>query len=272
MNAPVATELFPGFAWAVPTAFAAAISSFRFEQGDVLYREARGYASLSDRVPDGLTAIQVRQPTRSGRAVPSEYEGDRRLANWRSEVELDRFDLATGAISSHTTTQGRLFVSLWRGSDAAFESSSDEPPLPRSVRELAQVVREGALVLPRPDERIRVVHRFAFAVDLASDASRAKAMAIRNAISSLGPITIHDASPVTLGVEDAQAYPPTLVVQSVFCAAVESAAIAAALKRVLYAGSGESERFTLARHGRLEALEPAEDATATRSGSSRAGS
>lgn len=255
MNDGGSLDLLPGFAWAVPTAFAAAVVDFRFEQGDVLFRSAKGYAVQAGRLPEDLIGVQIRQPPRSTRALANEFDGGRRLAHWRSEVELDRIELASGALTAHTTTQGRLFTTLWRGTDAAFEAGSDEPPLPRSARELAQVLRDGSVALPADRADGPAGNRFAFVVDLASDVSRAKAAAIAGALAGLGPIRLRDASPGELEVAGAADYQPTLVVRSIVLRGVTAAAIEAALARVLYAGSGEGERFSLARHGLLEVFE-----------------
>lgn len=250
-----AVVLLPGFAWAVPEAFAPAVSGYRFEQGDVLYRDRRGYAPLAGRIPQGLTAMQLRHPPRSARALPSEYEGDRRLANWQSEVELELVDLVDGAVEVFSSTQGRLFMALWKGHEDALRGDGEEPPLPRSARELAQALRDGELALPMPPAARRGC-RFCFVVDLSSDASRAKSAAVIDALAALGRVDSTDRDPVAAGARAGAEFHPTLVVRALVLHEVAVEAAEAALKRTLYAGSGESERFSVARHGLLEALAP----------------
>ncbi|MFO0687759.1 MAG: hypothetical protein U0900_03565 [Myxococcota bacterium] len=250
-----AIDWLPGFVWAVPAAFAPAVSAYRFEQGDVLHRDAAGYAPLSGRMPAGLTALQLRMPPRSARALPSESDGDRRLANWQSEVELELVDCAAGTVEVLTTTQGRLFRALWKGEENGLRGEGDDPPLPRPARELAQALRDGGLVLPRP-ARVRRGSRFCFVTDLASDAARAKAVAIGEALAALAPITAIDRDPVGAGARDGEAFHPTLVVRELVVHGVDGEAVEAALKRALYVGSGESERFSIARHGVLEPIGP----------------
>lgn len=246
-------KFFPGFAWAVPEAFAAAVCAYRFEQGDVLHEQRRGYGALAGRIPDGLTALQLREPPRSARALPGEFEGDRRLANWQDEVELDRVTLASGASEARTTTQGRLFMVLWTGDVGWLDPDRPEPPLPRSARELAQCLRDEQLRFP-VEASAGSGCRFGFVVDLSSDASRIRAAAVGDALRALAPIEIHDYRPGELGAPDAERFHPTLVLREIVSPGVEVAAAEAALKRVLYAGSGEAGRFQIARHGLLEGL------------------
>lgn len=242
----------PGFVWAVPVAFAPAVAGYRFEQGDVLHRDRRAYASFVDGVGDGLTAVQLRQPPRSARVVPGEFEGDRRLANWQSEVELELVDLATGAIEACRTTQGRLFTALWKGGDALMRGAGEDPPLPRSARELAQALRDGELALAFPPTR-RKGARFAFVVDLSSDASIAKARLVADAITALGRVERIDLDPEAAGARDADRFHPTLIVRVLFVEGAATEAVESALKRVLYGGRSEGERFAVSRHGLLEA-------------------
>lgn len=251
MNRDPAHELLPGFRWPVPRAFAAAVCAYRFEQGDVLYRDVRAYDPLAGGIPSGLTAIQLRQPPRSARSLPSDAEGDRRLSNWQSELELDLVDLARGAVESRKTTQGRLFMALWKGDDSSLDGRGEEPALPRSARELAQLLREGGLGLP---ELAPTSHRsrFSFVVDWSADASRTKAARIADALQQLGACASRDRFPAELAAPEADRFHPTLVVRSVEIEHARPEAVEEALRRALYGGPGESDRFSASRHGLLE--------------------
>ncbi len=244
---------FEGFAWAVPEAFAPAVGAVRFEQGDVLYRARSGYEPLEGRIGPGLTAIQVRQPPRSARALPNEAEGDRRQASWQSEVELELLELSSGRSEIRTSTQGRLLMTLWQGDEGWLDPAREAPALPRSARELAQALREGGLVVP-PPSGVRAGCRFVFVLDRASDASRAKANAIEEALRALGPLVRTDRRPEALGDPGPLPHHPTLFVRELVLRGVPVAEAEAALRRALYAGDGDAERFQIARHGLLEAL------------------
>jgi hypothetical protein len=52
----------------------------------------------------------------------------------------------------------------------------------------------------------------------------------------------------------ADPFHPTLVLRELVLPGVDLAAVEAALKRVLYGGAGDSERFQIARHGLLESI------------------
>ncbi len=247
---------FEGFAWAVPTAFAPAVSAYRFEQGDVLHRTRAGYAPLEGRVGDRLTGIQLRQPPRSARVLPGELDGDRRLANWQSEVVLELVDLASGRSEVRTTTQGRLLMTLWRGELDWLDPEHAEPPPPRPARELAQALREGG-AWPRangPGDAPEGV-RFVFVVDLSSDASCAKAMAVEDALEAIGRTERADRRPEQFGHAGPEPFHPTLVVRELVIRNASTEVVEAALKRVLYAGAGDAERFQIGRHGLLERLD-----------------
>lgn len=245
---------FEGFAWALPEAFAPALCNHRFEQGDVVHRSRAAYQSLAGDLPGDLTAIQVRSPSRSARAAAPEYEGDRRGASWQSVVELDLVELALGRSTALETTQGRLFMWLWKDDAGWLDATRADPPLPRTARDLFQALREG-LGGPDADERIRRGVRFVFVVDLSSDASRVKAAAIADALRPLGPGISRDLTPAEVGVPEAGRFHPTLVVRVLSVEAGRIDAAQAALERALYSGSGDAGRFQLARHGVLECIE-----------------
>lgn len=245
---------FAGFAWAVSEAFAPAVCSYRFEQGDVLYRTRAGYAPCEDRIEPGLTAIQLRLPPRSARSIPSEFDGDRRLANWQSEVEFELVDLARGRSEIRTTTQGRLLMTLWQGDETWLDGARPEPRLPRSARDLGQALRDGSLALAPPKGRGRGC-RFVFVVDLSSEASRAKSVAVEEALHSLGRVTRNDRTPEAAGDPGSEPFHPTLVLRELVLRGVPAEAAEAALKRSLYGGAGDAERFQIGRHGLLEPLE-----------------
>lgn len=246
---------FDGFAWAVPEAFAPAVSAYRFEQGDVLHRTRAGYAPLAGGIRADLTAIQIRQPPRSARVLPGEFEGDRRLANWQSEVELEVVDLASGRSELRTTTQGRLLMTLWQGDLERLDATHPAPSLPRSARELAQLLREGgAPPTPVAEGGAFEGVRFVFVVDLSSDASRAKAKAVEDALQGIGRAERIDRRPEQVVDPGSEPFHPTLVVRELVVEGATEAAAEAALKRVLYAGAGDAERFQIGRHGLLESL------------------
>lgn len=263
---------FEAFAWPVPRAFAAALAAPRFEQGDVLFRERRGFGPLVDPLPVGLEAIQVLSPARSSARSGSETSGqeERRRAAWNAEVVIERVAVDEGRSQVQVSTQGRLFTALWRGQVDWLDSDHEPPPLPRLARELQaalETTREAftGAGLPGPG---KTGCRFLFVRDLSSDASSAKARLIEDALGSLGGVEGLSLTPAEAGVEDGDAYHPALLVRGCFLSEAREEVVREALRAALYGGSaserseaapatdesGGSGRFSLARHGLLESI------------------
>ena len=277
---PAPLEFFAGMAWAVPTAFAGALASFRFEQGDVLYREEATYSALEGVPAANAIALQILHPPRSARTTPAEFEGDRRRTSWASEVRLERIELATGKSDPLTVSQGKLLMTLWSGDEQWLDSEREEPSLPGAARELATRLEEAkqgfgrSLALQKLSKGEAC--RFFFVVDLASDASRVKAESIADALAPCGRIKTVDLGPVAAGLEDAAHFHPALVVRGIRVNGATEARVEEALRHALYGGGtrenakvddtrtdGDEEatnRFSVARHGLLESnAEPPAD-------------
>lgn len=282
------TAFFEGFAWAIPTAFASPLSSYRFEEGDVLYRSPAAYEDPADACRG--EAIQVLAPPRSARtSLAAGESGSRRQANWNSEVEWMAIDVAKGRSVSHTTTQGQLWTLLWKGAGDGLDlavSEAADCPAPLEARELQAHLESSRSAFDKRNRKKRVGPgcRFLMVVDLASDASRAKADAAETALVALGRCDVLDLSAAELGVEEAGDFSPTLVIRQLLLRGGEVAAAESALRNVLYQGrsaqadtedareegaaedaadagpepvekaEGAGGRFSISRHGWLEAL------------------
>jgi hypothetical protein len=272
-DAPSASlRFFEGFAWAVPTAFAGALAAYRFEQGDVLHRSREAYDSGGAPPPAAhpAMALQILAPPRSARGAGPEAEGDRRRASFESEVTLSVVDLVTGQRRERVTTQGRLLMTLWRGEIGWIEGEGEAPPVPFGARELAgrlEALRPAFLAALEAEAAVGPAGSlFLFVVDLASDASRVKAEAIREALAWVEGIASLDLDPGRLGVEGAERFHPALVVRGIALPRAGSEAVTRALRGALYGGgrpAGEaseaeegSDRFSVARHGLLTPLAP----------------
>jgi len=272
-GSPAVPIFFDGMAWPVPIAFAGAIAAMRFEQGDVLYHDRHAYDAFETKIPKGLSAIQVLLPKRSARATPSEFEGDRRLSNWQSEVTVELIDLALGETETRVLTQGKLAMAIFRGDDDWLDPDREPPPLPRSARELQQHIDQTASRFDALQTAERGC-RFIFVVDRASDASRAKAAGVEEALRAAGEVERIELSAEQAGVDDAQAYHPTAVVCCLVMPNRTVEAVLPILRGRLYGGASDPaeadeappDRFSIGRHGMLQAI-PA-DSAPTRSESS----
>ena len=274
-------EFFRGLEWAVPTAFAGALASFRFEQGDVLYRDSVAYSSLAKAPKPAGIALQIIHPPRSARTTLAEFEGNRRRTSWESEVRLQRIDLASGQIEDVSITQGKLLMTLWTGDEAWLDGNREEPDLPESGRALAGHLEtsgaafEAKLALPPRAKACR----FVFVVDLASDASRVKAQSIAESLASLGETDSLDLTPASAGVPDAEIFHPALVLRAIRIRGTSEEEVEHALRGALYGGGraagntadpeeagtaprSAAGRFSVARHGLLGATPRAAKADA----------
>jgi hypothetical protein len=259
---------FGGFVWPVPRAFEAAVAQPRFEQGDVLYRDERGYGRLEGEVPAGLTAIQVLHPPRSAHtAAGADAVSDRRQSAWDSEVTIEQIELASGTSEVRVLTQGKLFTALWRGNEEWLDPDSEQPPPPRTARELqGQLPSVGDVLAARrfPGPR-RKGCRFLFVVDESSSASRSKASLIESALRAKGKAESVSLMPADIGIAEAETYHPALCVRGLFLPGRSETEVHATLRDALYgrtAGRSEgredaepsADRFSLARHGLLESF------------------
>lgn len=264
-------EMYTGFAWAVPKAFAAALHGCRFEQGDVLYSDAAAYVDSKRSEPPKGYYIQVLDPARSSRAVGGEGEGLRFFANWDSPLHYEWMDFRTGESSERKSSQGGLFTCLWKGDeDALREDRLGELPRPKLLRDLqsrvadctSAMLKKFAKSKPagKSSERTGTGRRlFATAFDQSSDASRVKVQAIERALEARFDIAVRQFSPSALKLDGAEQFHPALGLLGVAISTDEDAEIERVLREVLYVGGKaegqEGGRFQLARHGCLVELD-----------------
>lgn len=275
-------DLFSGFAWPVPRAFASAVAACRFEQGDVLYDDASAYADLASppstsgepartwgEVARGLGyAVQVLDPPRSARNAPADASGNRFDANWASPVTVELTDYQKSSTSTAQTTQGRLFTCLWRDAPALLTGDgAPAPPAPATARELHGLLGEAL-----PGVRRAVAKRrgapllFTFVVDESSEASLAKMRAVVAALGGHFAVRCTDLAPAEVGLDPEIAFHPALRLCACGIETADEAAVRDLLKGVLYAptraadppptdapdeAAPVADRFRLERHGVL---------------------
>jgi hypothetical protein len=115
-------QIFKGFTWCVPEAFASALDSCAFNVGDVLYSDSIAYQENWKEALKGLKwSVQVKKETS---AVAREGESSFH-ANWRRgklTVELTDYRTGKGFSRLIETTQGKVYQTLRIGDPAALES------------------------------------------------------------------------------------------------------------------------------------------------------
>ncbi len=252
-----AMKFFEGFAWPVPRAFAAAIASCRFEQGDLLYSDRVAYGARSKTSAKVSYSIQVLNPPRSTRALKAGAEGGRFEANWDSDLELSLTAHEAGRKEIHSTTQGRLFRCLWLGDPAQVSSEAPAPEVPGGQRELHRRLGEarasGAEHFRRGSDPFWL---FLSAFDEASDSARLKARAIEAVLTESFESSADLLWPAQVGLCEAERMGPTLRILGIALRAAGDPSstekkIEEKLRGLLFAGDSESGRFSLARHGLL---------------------
>lgn len=256
-------RFFEGLGWPLPLAFAGALAAMRFEEGDVIHTDPRGYRPLGKgRLPKGLRAIQVLHPPRSARAPLADADGDRRAARWRSEATIALIDLPTGRSETRVVSQGKLARAIFDADADWLDPEREEPPLPRSARELQAQLDQTLGAFDAAHGRTRGA-RFVFVVDRASDASRTRALDIEEALRASGEVRRIDLAAAEAGVEAPETYHPAAMVRCLVMPGRTPEDVLPVLRARLYGGGSAAEadekksgsdRFSVARHGVLEAV------------------
>ncbi len=255
-------EWIAGFAWALPRAFAAAVSACRFEQGDVLVRERSDTGRWSASQPLSGPILQILEPPRSTRAIAADAEGSRFETHWGSPVTLDRYDPGSELPVRIETTQGRLYSCLWRGTLELLDPETPERTPPRPLRELQRQLSHAV-----PAFRTRFAKKkklrgaehqlFVFASDDAIDLARVKADGMETLLAEVFETESCRLDPAEAGIPDADAFRPSLRLRGIAIATPDAAAVERCLAGLLYGGASEAAtRFSLARHGHLTTLTP----------------
>lgn len=144
-------KFFSGFQWAIPTAFSDSVSKAWFVEGDVLYDHVAAYDSdWNIAVKSIQHMIQVRSPARSSE---SNDQSTREVfsRNWDTEVKIELY-LHMKRVSpiQITTTQGRLYVALWKGNvDMLFVDKLSNPSLPITANQTSKNIKEVSSVATR---------------------------------------------------------------------------------------------------------------------------
>jgi len=140
-------NFFSGFKWAIPTAFSDSVSKAWFVEGDVFYDHVAAYESDWSTAMNHIQhTIQVRTPARSSGSI-NQTTREVFSRNWESEVKV--------ALYTHmkrqnpiqiATTQGRLYVTLWKGDvDFLFADKTSHPVMPKMAQQvLKDIQRESS--------------------------------------------------------------------------------------------------------------------------------
>ena len=128
--------------------------------------------------------------------------------NWHSEVRLElQSPGADAPVRSVTTTQGRLYATLWHGDLSLLEPEAPEPARPLAFREAHKALAQ-ALPYARVLGEGRPV--FVMARDLASKTSQARSIKVESALRRQHAAVSHCVLPRQAGLEDWDRLSPTV--------------------------------------------------------------
>jgi hypothetical protein len=248
-------KLFPQFAWPVPVAFADALATFRFTEGDVFHDDSRAYSgSWSDALHYLSHSLQVTFP-KSSSAVGQDTSIDDSLLtqNWGKTVQLTLVDhKAQKQTHNVSTTQGRVYTALYTGN---LKSLSMEVPCPVPLF-LGALKKHIDDTLADHFQTIRnVTDEFVFVwhFDPTNQAILEKERGMLKELTKLGAVRVYDASPQELGIENAEQMLPTISVRGYGISGTQEESLREALKKALYKPDPDAKRpkFRLTAHGSL---------------------
>jgi hypothetical protein len=261
-------DFFPGFKWAVSSAFSDPLGACRFEQGDALYNSPDAYkGTWSDALARLEHGRDIKSPPRAQILVLNREEDDNVFErNWESPVEFDLVHYREERRKEPLkTTQGRLYTFLRTGDFSIFDSRTPPPPVPLLVKKTNDEKYLEAVqpvFVERTPKRIKSSNFFILAIDHTNPVSKAKYYALKHRLEKeFLPVEI-TISPKEASLKNWESFVPTLNFVAFCIDSNDPEKIKGALKQVLYKPvkkkqpetPGEEpkkkrEAFVLRRHG-----------------------
>lgn len=245
-------KFFSGFQWAIPTAFSDSVSKAWFVEGDVLYDHVAAYDSdWNSAIKSIQHMIQVRSPARSSE-TGNQSTREVFSRNWDTEVKIDLY-LHMKRVSpiQITTTQGRLYVALWKGSvDTLFVDKLPHPNLPitayqtsKNLKEVSSVATEIANGRPT----------FVMVRDFSNGVSREKYEKVLTVLRShlnQNPIILTPSEAKMMGSDEIA---PTVEIALFPTKGLDSSQLETLVKHAVYVPGKDAKRdmFRLSTHGMI---------------------
>ena len=141
-------QYFERFQFAIPAAFAEALSLCCFEKGDVLYRAKRAYSDWNRWIKDAKAPkatpaimLQIIEPDRdvalvAGKKGASDSDSNF-LTQWQQTVKLDCYDFEQQTQTDYQTTQGGLLMYLWQGDICYLKNEGEIKDIPYLLSSLS---------------------------------------------------------------------------------------------------------------------------------------
>lgn len=249
-------EYYSGFAWALRKAFKEPLASCRFEQGDILYDIRRAYeGTWGDALHHLRYSIQIKSPKRG---ITSKKEQDEEAIfsdNWRQSVELDLTEYPSQKIRSVKTTQGRLYMTLWKGDISHLELNTPESTVPKQPKEVLNELPGCVELIKQSFDNPKHSAFFVMPYDETRDILCNKRQKILSCLSQEFDPLLKLLLPCDVGVKNAEAYVPTLKIACFLMDTPEVDKVYSNLKSALYTPAKDRkttiDRFRLEKHGFL---------------------
>ncbi len=249
-------EFYTGFVWAVRKAFRDPLASCRFEQGDILYDTKKAYeGTWGDALNHLRFSIHINSPMR-GTTLKNKKDADSVFAdNWKQKIELDLVEYPSKKTRFITTTQGRLYMTLWKGDISQLEHGSPEPPVPKLAQNALKDIQFTLdMFIQKYTGGSRHPIIFVMPFDETNEILRIKLQNVKTNIEEFQPKMILD-DPEELGLPNAKEYVPTAKFACFMMDSIDQEELKAKLKEALYVKSEDNktnkERFRLEAHGYL---------------------
>lgn len=221
-------ECFECFQWAVPNAFSDSLSQCRFERGDILYSNPGGYEQWDKALKRLGFTVQVKSPASTARTVSEEgvFED-----NWKSPVVFTLIDHALNITEEITTTQGSLYMLLWKGV-RNFDSCTP-PPLPLTCMSIAKKAESAVYEVKKRFSKMEKPNVWLMGYDPTSSIAHVKYVEVKKRLEKEFSVSERFFTVEEVGLKGVLCV-PTLKFVAFAIDLGASARIADALKEVLY--------------------------------------
>ncbi len=259
-------EYFSQFKWPVSFAFADALGRCQFGEGDVLYPNKSAYKDGFD-IQNIDFCFQVMYPARLMN-VPIEDVSEVFKKNWNSEVRIQKYSPGSENLTKDgdliSTTQGRLYTSLWKGDLKYLESDFEEPVMPIvDTREAVKLIKGASKVKTNRLEHVEDVALkkskgntvFVMPYDRSNSVSVTKYFNIVDALGAdlTGKPTLLTAK--AAGIDDWDLFLPTVNIALFITPNLDAKALHEKVKKATYVKSKnrktDRDAYDIRKHGHI---------------------
>lgn len=245
-------DYFTSFAWALPKAFKEPLASCRFEQGDIFYDTHKAYEGTWD---DALSHLRFSIQISHAVSKKGNSEDYAFSNNWRQQVELELTEYPSKKNRLITTTQGRLYMTLWKGDIRQLDIDTPEPRVPKLATDIVKELPSTVDFFKHYSKNLNHPVFFLMPFDETQNILLLKSQKVESSLIKEFKLNMKLVTPDKIGIQNSGDYVPTL---KIACFIVDTPAVNkvySSLKSALYVTSKERktsiDRFRLEAHGCL---------------------